>query len=57
MVKQTVNKEIGEKITNLEEIKASLLRDSLTQEYGTSSLVLCCNSSICKNVLDQLGLN
>ena len=57
MVKQTANKEIGEKITNLEEIKASLLRDSLTQEYGASSLVLCCNSSICKNVLDQLGLN
>ena len=44
MVKQTANKEIGEKITNLEEIKASLLRDGLTQEYKTSSLVLCCNS-------------
>ena len=57
VVKQTANEDIGEKITNLEEIKTSLLRDSLTQEYGTSSLVLCCKSSVCKNVLHQLGLN
>ena len=36
VVKRTANKDIGEKITNLEEVKASLLRDSLTQAYETS---------------------
>ena len=36
MVKRTANKDMGEKITNLEEIKASRLRDSLTQAYETS---------------------
>ena len=44
-------------ITNLEDIKASLSRDSLTQIYETSSPVLCCDSLICKNSSDQLGLN
>ena len=57
VVKRTANKDIGEKITKLEEIKASLLRDSSTQAYETSPPVLCCNSSICKNSSDQLGLN
>ena len=38
MVKRTANKDIGEEITNLEKIKASLLRDSLTQAYETSHL-------------------
>ena len=49
VVKQTANKDIGEKITNLKEIKASLLRESLTQAYETSPPVLFCDSSICKN--------
>ena len=44
VVKQAANKDIGEKITNLEEIKASLLGDSLTQAYQTSPPVLCCDS-------------
>ena len=57
VVKRTANKDIAEKITKLEEIKASLLRDSSTQAYETSPPVLCCNSSICKNSSDQLGLN
>ena len=57
VVKLTANKDIGEKITNLEEIKVSLLRDSLTQAYETSPPVLCCDSSICRNPPDQLGLN
>ena len=57
VVKRTANKDIGEKITNLEEIKASLLRDSLTQAYKTSPPVLGCDSTICKNSPDQLGLN
>ena len=35
------NKDIGKKITSLEEMKASLLRDSLTQAYETSLPVLC----------------
>ena len=33
------------------------LRDSLTQAYETSAPVLCCDSSICKNSSDKLGLN
>ena len=57
VVKLTANKDIGEKITNLEEIKVSLLRDSLTQAYETSPPALCCDSSICRNPPDQLGLN
>ena len=56
-VKRRAGKDIVEKITNLEEIKVSLLRDSLTQACQTSPLVLCCDSSICKNSSDQLGLN
>ena len=57
VVKRTANKDIGEKITSLEEMKASLLRDSLTQAYETSLPVLCSDSPICKNSSDQLGLN
>ena len=57
MVKWTANKDIGEKITNLKEIKASLLRDILTQAYETSPPVLCCDSSICKSSSNQRGLN
>ena len=41
VVKRTANKDIGKKITSLEEMKASLLRDSLTQAYETSLPVLC----------------
>ena len=52
MVKRAANKVIVEKTTNLEEIKASLLRDSLTQAYERSPPVLCCDSSICKNSSD-----
>ena len=33
------------------------IRDSLSQAYETSPPVLCCDSSICKNSSDQLGLN
>ena len=58
MVKWTAaDKDIGEKISNLEQINASLLKDSLTQAYETSPPVFCCDSSICKNSSDQLGLN
>ena len=57
MVKRTADKDIGQKVTNLEEIKGSLLRDSLIQAYETSPAVLCCDSSICKNSSDHLGLN
>ena len=57
VVKRTTNKDIDEKITNLEEIEASILRDSLTQAYKRSPPVLCCDYSICKNSSDQLGLN
>ena len=35
VVKQIANKDMGEKITTLEEIKTNLLRDSLTQAYET----------------------
>ena len=56
-VKRTADKDIGEKIAKLEEIKTSLIRDSLTQAYETSPLALCRDSSICKNSSDQLGLN
>ena len=52
MVKRAANKVIVEKTTNLEEIKASLLRDSLTQAYERSPPVLCFDSSICKNSSD-----
>ena len=52
VVKRTANKDIVEKTTNLEEIKASLLGDSLTQAYEISPPVLCCDSSICKNSSD-----
>ena len=55
--KRRANKDIGEKITNLEEIKANLLRDSLTQAYEASTPVLCCDSLTCINSSDQLGLN
>ena len=48
VVKRGADKDIAEKINNLEEIKASLLRDSLTHAYETSPPVLCCGSSICK---------
>ena len=48
VVKRTANKNISEKITNIEEVKASLLRDSLTRAYEISPPVLCCGSSICK---------
>ena len=54
MVKRLTNTHIAEKVTNLEEIEASLLRDSLTQAYETSPPVLCCDSSVCKNSSDQL---
>ena len=47
VVKRIANKNIGEKITKLEEIKASVLKDSLTQAYETSPPALCCDSSIC----------
>ena len=57
VVKRTSDKDTGEKITNLEEIKASLLRDSLTQAHETSLSVLCCDYLTCKNSSDQLGLN
>ena len=57
VVEQTRNKDIGEKIINLKKIKASLLRDSLTQAYKTSQSFLCCDSSIWKDSSDQLGLN
>ena len=57
VVKRTANKDIGGKRTNLVKIKESLLRDSLTQAYETSPSVMCCDSSICKNLSDQLGLN
>ena len=58
VVKRTANKDVGEKRTNLEEIKGNLLRDILTQAYETSpSPVMCCDSSICKNLSDQLKLN
>ena len=50
-------KDIDEKITNLEEIKASLLRDSLTQPHETSLPLLCCDSLTWKNSSDQLRLN
>ena len=42
VVKQTANKDKGEKITILEEIKACLLRDRLTQACETSPPGLCC---------------
>ena len=42
MVKRKANKNIGEKITILEEIKACLLRDRLTQACETSPPGLCC---------------
>ena len=54
VVKRLTNTHIAEKVTNLEEIEASLLRDSLTQAYETSPPVLCCDSSVCKNSSDQL---
>ena len=57
VVKRGADKDIAEKINNLEEIKASLLRDSLTQAYETSPPVLCCGSSICKSSSNQVGLN
>ena len=47
VVKRIANKNIGEKITNLEEISASVLKDSLTQAYETSPPALCCDLSIC----------
>ena len=52
VVKRAANKVIVEKTTNLEEIKVSLLRDSLTQAYERSPPVLCCDTSICKNSSD-----
>ena len=57
VVKRGADKDIGEKINNLEEIKASLLRDSLTQAYETLPPVLCCDSSICKSSSNQVRLN
>ena len=36
MVTRTANKDIGEKITNLEKTKVSPLKDSLIEEYETS---------------------
>ena len=57
VVKGTTSKDMGEKTVNLEEIKASLLSDSLSQHYDTSPPVLCCDSSKNKNSSDQLGLN
>ena len=48
---------MGEKKTNLEKIKASFLTDNLTQAYETSPFVLYCDSLICKNSSDLLGLN
>ena len=46
VVEKTANKDIGEKIINLEKIKASLLRDSLSQAYETFPPIFCCDSSI-----------
>ena len=46
VVEKTANKDIGEKIINLEKIKASLLRDSLSQAYETFPPFFCCDSSI-----------
>ena len=42
VVKQTANKDKGEKITILEDIKACLLRDRLTQACEISPPGLCC---------------
>ena len=44
-------------MTDLEEIKSSLLRDSLTQAYETSPPLLCPDYSISKSSSDKLGLN
>ena len=57
VVKGTERKDIGEKVINLEEIKANVLRDTLNQTYETTPPVLCCDSSICKNSSEQLGFN
>ena len=57
VVKRTANKDKGEVITTLEEIKAILLRDSLSHVYERPPPILCWVSSIFKNLSDQPGLN
>ena len=56
-MKENVSKDMGEKIVNLEEIRASLLSDSSSQHYSTSPPVLCCDTSKDINSSDQLELN
>ena len=57
VVKGNASKDMGEKIVNLEEIRASLLSDNSSQHYSTSPPVLCCDTSKDINSSDQLELN
>ena len=57
VVEGNTSKDMGEKIVNLEEIRASLLSDNSSQYYSTSPSVLCCDTSKDIHSSDQLELN
>ena len=57
VLKGNASKDMGEKMVNLEEIRASLLSDSSSQHYSTSPPVLCCDTSKDIDSSDQLQLN
>ena len=57
VVEGNTSKDMGEKIVNLEEIRASLLSDNSSQYYSTSPPVLCCDTSKDIHSSDQLELN